>query len=56
MEQRTDIPDIAIHGRHELVFAANEKYYELHIPHGGNAFKFLPYFRECKKSVKEKVR
>lgn len=52
----TDIPDIAIHGRHELVFAANEKYYELHIPHGGNAFKFLPYFRECKKSAKEKVR
>ena len=52
----TDIPDIAIHGRHELVFTTNEKYYELHIPHGGNAFKFLPYFRECKKYAKEKAK
>ena len=51
----SDIPDIAIHGRHELVFTANEKYYELHVPHGGNAVKFLIYFRECKKCAKKKL-
>lgn len=47
------IPDLAIHGRHELVFSANEKYYEIHIPNGGNALKFLLFFRECKKHAKE---
>lgn len=51
-----DIPDLAIHGRHELVFTANEKYYEIHIPNGGNALKFLLFFRECKKHTKEKVK
>lgn len=48
------IPDIAIHGRHELVFSANDQYFEVHIP-DGNAVKFLLYFRECKKLVKNKV-
>lgn len=51
----TSIPDIAIHGRHELVFSANEQYYEVHIANGGNALKFLLYFERCKQLVREQT-
>lgn len=51
----SDIPEIAIHGRHELVFTANETYYEIHIPNDGNAYKFLLFFHKCKKYIKETV-
>lgn len=35
-----DIPEIQIHGQHELVFGAGGKYYELHVapPYAANAF------------------
>lgn len=50
------IPDVAIHGRHALVFSANEQYYEIHIDNNGNAVKFLWFFQLCKKFAKEEVR
>ena len=35
-----DIKDLAMHGRHAIVFTAQKNYYELLIPSGSNALKF----------------
>lgn len=48
------IPDMAIHGRHELVFPTADGYFEVRIP-DGNALKFLLFFRACKKRAKDKT-
>ena len=50
------IPDIAIHGKHSLVFSGGEQYYELTPIKDDNAMKFLLLFSEYKaiqKSNKE---
>ncbi len=36
----TDISDLAMHGRHAVVFSANKEYYELLVAPGANALKF----------------
>ncbi len=48
------IPDLAIHGRHSLVFSTGEAYHELRIPHGSNILCLLYYYNFCKK-VAQKV-
>lgn len=40
----SDITDMAIYGKHGIVFSANGTYYEMFVPHGINAIKFLLYF------------
>jgi hypothetical protein len=47
-----DVTDMAIYGKHGIVFSANGTYYELFVPHGSNAIKFLLYFNEYEKSKK----
>jgi len=42
-----NISDLAIHGRHSLVFAANKHYYEVNIPQS-NALKFVLFFEALK--------
>lgn len=44
-----DISDMAIHGRHELVFSANKLYYELRPQEPSNALKFLWLYEAYKK-------
>lgn len=39
------LTDLAIHGKHALVFEANKKYYELIFPEGISAYKYLMYYR-----------
>lgn len=41
-----DITDMAIYGKHGVVFSAGGKYYELYVPIGANALKFLLYYNE----------
>ncbi|MBE6686807.1 MAG: 1-acyl-sn-glycerol-3-phosphate acyltransferase [Ruminococcaceae bacterium] len=48
------LTDLAIHGKHALVFEANKKYYELIFPEGISAYKFLIYYKEAVKR-KERV-
>lgn len=43
------IPDIAIHGKHSLVFSGGEQYYEITPINDDNAMKFLLLFAEYKK-------
>ena len=43
------IPDIAIHGKHSLVFSGGEQYYEITPIKDDNAMKFLLLFAEYKK-------
>ena len=47
------IPDIAIHGKHSLVFSGGEQYYELTPIKDDNAIKFLLLFLEYKKAIKK---
>ncbi len=49
------IPDIAIHGKHSLVFSGGEQYYELTPIEDDNAIKFKLLFAELKK-IKQTVR
>ena len=42
------ISEMAMHGRHALVFTAGKVYYELLIPSGSNTLKFLHFYEECK--------
>ena len=52
----SSVPDIAIHGKHSLVFSGGEQYYELTPIKDDNAMKFLLLFAEYKaiqKSNKE---
>lgn len=49
------IPDIAIHGKHSLVFSGGEQYYELTPIEDDNALKFKLLFGELKK-IKQTVR
>ncbi len=52
-----EISNMDIHGRHSLVFSSGGSYYELNIPKGYNAIKYLLIFREYNKlSKSEKVR
>lgn len=43
-----DISDMAIHGRHTLVFSVNRKYYELVPAEEFSIQQFLQYFEACK--------
>ena len=43
------VPDVAIHGKHSLVFSGGEQYYELTPIKDDNAIKFLLLFAEYKK-------
>ena len=43
-----DITDLAMHGRHALVFSVNKKYYEILPDTNVNAIKFLLYYNACK--------
>lgn len=43
------IPDLAIHGRHSLVFSAGGEYFELTVPKQYNIYKFFVYYREWKR-------
>ncbi|MBR5515722.1 MAG: 1-acyl-sn-glycerol-3-phosphate acyltransferase [Clostridia bacterium] len=45
--------DLAIHGKHALVFECEKKYYELIFPEGVSTFKFLIYY---KTAIKQKER
>jgi len=47
----TDISDLAIHGRHALVFTVGNKYYELKTAENTNTLKFLLYYEEWKKMI-----
>ena len=47
------IPDMAIHGKHSLVFPCGEQYYELTPIKDDNAIKFLLLFSEYKKNIKK---
>jgi len=47
----SSIPDLAIHGRHCLVFSDGTAYYELRIPHGDNILRMLYYYNNCKKNT-----
>lgn len=49
----SSIPDIAIHGKHSLVFSGSEQYYEITPLEDDNAMKFLLLFAEYKKSQHE---
>ena len=46
----SSIPDIAIHGKHSLVFSGGEQYYELKPIKDDNAMKFLLLFADYKKA------
>ena len=46
----SSIPDIAIHGKHSLVFANGEQYYELSPIDDDNAIKYKLLFEEYKKT------
>ncbi len=48
-----DLMDLAMHGRHALVFSTNEGYYEIIVENGGNALKYQLLFNVLKKSVVE---
>ena len=48
----SSIPDVAIHGKHSLVFSGGKQYYEITFIEDDNAIKFLLLFTEYKKSVK----
>ena len=50
----TDITEMAMHGRHALVFSANKTYYELLPAEGSNTLKFL-WLYESYNKVKEAV-
>jgi 1-acyl-sn-glycerol-3-phosphate acyltransferase len=47
-----DIPEMAIHGKYSLCFMANKTYYELTLPKGDNAYRFLQYFNVIKENQK----
>ena len=50
-----DIAEIAIHGRHGLVFTVNRKYYALVPDKASNAYRFVLYFNAWKNKTLEKV-
>lgn len=47
-----DIPEMAIHGKYSLCFMSNKTYYELTLPKGDNAYRFLQYFNVIKENQK----
>lgn len=51
----SSIPDIAIHGKHSLVFSGSEQYYEINPIKDDNAMKFLLLFSEYKKIKQSKA-
>jgi len=48
----TDIPEMAIHGKYSLCFMSDRTYYELALPKGDNAYRFLQYFNAIKENQK----
>lgn len=46
-----DLMDLAMHGRHALVFSTNDGYYELIIENSGNALKYQLLYNALKKEV-----
>ncbi len=48
-----DISDMAITGRHAIVFTARKTYYEMIPSMGFNAIKFLYYYESWKKQQEE---
>ncbi len=44
----SDIPDMAIHGKYSLCFSFDMHYYELSLPKGDNAYRFLLAFNQAK--------
>lgn len=45
------IMDLAMHGRHALVFSTNDGYYELIVENGGNALKYHLLYKAVKEEV-----
>ncbi len=50
----SQVKDMAMHGRHALVFSTAEGYYELLIPKGSNALKFQLLFDVYRRSAETK--
>lgn len=48
------ISEMAMHGRHALVFTVGKVYYEILVPEESNTLKFLHFYEECKKIPAEK--
>jgi len=46
-----DITDMAMHGRHAIVFSVDKIYYELIPETRSNALKFLLYYKACKAHI-----
>ena len=46
-----DIMDLAMHGRHALVFSTNDGYFELIVENGGNAYKYQLLYNALKKET-----
>ena len=47
----SSLMDLAMHGRHALVFSTNDGYYELIIENGGNALKYQLLYNTLKNAV-----
>lgn len=50
------IPDMAMHGKHALVFSYQNEYYELIPDQSTNAIRFLLYFQSYQKQATKKIR
>jgi len=50
-----DMVDMAITGRHAIVFMARKVYYEMIPGSGFNAIKFLYYYQSCKKQEEQRL-
>lgn len=49
-----EISDMAMHGQRALVFTAGKKYYEVIPEEGFNVLKFMEFYGEYKKQIKER--
>lgn len=49
-----DITDMAVFGRHGLVFSCGKDYYELRPDKSVSVIKFLKYYNECMRALEEK--
>ena len=47
----SSLMDLAMHGRHALVFSTNDGYFELIVENGGNAFKYQLLYNALKAAV-----
>ena len=47
----SDIMDLAMHGRHALVFSTNDGYFELNVENGGNAYKYQLLYNALTKEL-----